>query len=182
MLDYQTATHNYIGSPDVIQDWTTWDNTAEFAAFALLDLNPTPNSFCIAGVQVTANDITSICSSATGVKWTSHQLLPLWALKHVIGVLKVFVSGRGSTLPIWQKLQYGYVQAKGECAHTSLDNHFYNVKWTGLTPLVKKEYIGSKAKGPAPAKKSGYGFPIAIAGVSLIGGAYYFRNQLRDLV
>ncbi|RYE83000.1 MAG: NmrA family protein, partial [Methanosarcinales archaeon] len=83
ILRYNTPFYNlknntvgFWGDADWKVDFTTKDNTAEFAAAAALD-NATPEILRIASFQISANEIAAI---GTDVKKTAFKLIPMGTL------------------------------------------------------------------------------------------------------
>ena len=142
LIDWENHMITYIGDDDNLMDLTTWDNTAEFTARVATDPNPTPSHLTISGDQVSAKDIQRIASEVAGVPFGIKKSLSTWFLWTLITIIKTLIPGKkGDTLPLWQKLMYGYSMAKGRCFNTFTDNHIYkDIKWTSVHSILESNF------------------------------------------
>lgn len=143
LFDYKKRQVGYFGSPDNLMEFTTWKNTAEYAAAVSMDTNPTPKALFIAGQQLTPKEAQKIGKKVTGVDFTLKSVMPVWMLGFVIKLLKIFKSGKkGDVMPLWVAMQYGYCGALGLMTPTRFDNNRYKgIEWTDVEGVVKKAFL-----------------------------------------
>ena len=142
LFDYKKRQVGYFGSPDTVMEYTTWQNTAEFAAAAALDPTPTPRYLFIAGQRMTPREAQRIAKQVTGADFALQRVMPTWLLGGVIKLLKLFKPGKpDEVMPLWVAMQYGYCGALGLMSPTRLDNERYpGIQWTGVNGVIRKAF------------------------------------------
>ncbi len=152
LFDYKKRQVAYFGSPDTLMEYTTWQNTAEFAAATALDPAPTPRYLYIAGQRMTPRAAQQIAKQVTGVDFALKRVMPTWLLGGVIKLLKRFKPGKpDEVMPLWVAMQYGYCGALGLMSPARLDNDRYGgIEWTGVNAVIRNAFDESKAsRSPA---------------------------------
>ena len=147
LFDYKKRQVGYFGSPDTVMEYSTWQNTAEFAAAAALDPNPTPRYLYIAGQRMTPREAQQIAKQVTGVDFALKRIMPTWLLGGVIKLLKLFKPGKpDEVMPLWVAMQYGYCGALGLMSPARLDNERYpEIQWTGVNAVIRKAFDEAQA-------------------------------------
>lgn len=142
LFDYKKRQVGYFGSPDAMMEYTTWQNTAEFAAAAALDPNPTPRYLFIAGQRMTPREAQRVAKQVTGVDFALKRVMPTWLLGGVIKLMKLFKPGKSDeVMPLWVAMQYGYCSALGVMSPARLDNERYRgIQWTGVNGVIRKAF------------------------------------------
>ena len=151
LFDYKKRQVGYFGSPDTMMEYTTWQNTAEFAA-AALDSTATPRYLFIAGQRMTPREAQRVATQVTGVDFALKRVMPTWLLGSVIKLMKVFKPGKpDEVMPMWVAMQYGYCGALGLMSPARLDNDRYpGIQWTGVNEVIRKAFEESQAsRSPA---------------------------------
>ena len=119
----------YWENADQRMDFTTVDDTAAFTAAAALDPS-TPRLLRIAGDQVSARELATIASEATGEKFRLLRAGGLGRLETLIKVMRVLPDG-GALYPPWQGMQYLHNMFSGRAKLEPLDNDRYpGMRWT----------------------------------------------------
>lgn len=152
LFDYKKRQVGYFGSPDTMMEYTTWQNTAEFAAAAALDSTATPRYLFIAGQRMTPREAQRVATQVTGVDFALKRVMPTWLLGSVIKLMKVFKPGKpDEVMPMWVAMQYGYCGALGLMSPARLDNDRYpGIQWTGVNEVIRKAFEESQAsRSPA---------------------------------
>ena len=152
LFDYKKRQVGYFGSPDTVMEYTTWQNTAEFAAAAALDSNPTPRYLYIAGQRMTPREAQQIAKQVTGADFALQRVMPTWLLGGVIKLLKLFKPGKpDEVMPLWVAMQHGYCSALGVMSPAHLDNDRYQgIQWTEVNGVIRKAFDEAQASR-APA-------------------------------
>jgi NmrA-like family len=142
LFDYKKRQVGYFGSPDNLMEFTTWKNTAEYAAAVSLDDNACPRFLYIAGQQLTPVEAQKIAKKVTGADFALKSVMPVWMLGLVIKLMKIFKPGKkGEVMPLWVAMQYGYCGALGVMSPEKFDNNRYEgIQWTSVDEVVKKAY------------------------------------------
>ena len=146
LFDYKKRQVGYFGSPDTVMEYTTWQNTAEFAAAAALDPTSTPRYLLIAGQRMTPREAQQIAQQVTEVDFALKRVMPTWLLGGVIKLLKFFKPGKpDEVMPLWVAMQYGYCGALGVMSPARLDNERYQgIQWTGVNNVIRKAFDESQ--------------------------------------
>lgn len=146
LFDYKKRQVAYFGSPDTVMEYTTWQNTAEFAAAAALDPTSTPRYLFIAGQRMTPREAQQIAQQVTKVDFALKRVMPTWLLGSVIKLLKFFKPGKpDEVMPLWVAMQYGYCGALGVMSPARLDNDRYQgIQWTGVNNVIRKAFDESQ--------------------------------------
>jgi uncharacterized protein YbjT (DUF2867 family) len=132
----------YWQDADQLLDFTTKDDVAAYTAAAALD-EAAPRLLRIAGDSVSARDIATAMTAATGKPYA-----PLWAgsigsLSLMISIAKRLAPGTGAVFPPWQGMQYMRDQFSGRAKLVSLDNGRYpDLRWTTVQELLKQKFGG----------------------------------------
>lgn len=147
LFDYKKRQVGYFGSPDTVMEYTTWQNTAEFAAATALDPTPTPRYLYIAGQRMTPREAQRVAKQVTGVDFALKRVMPTWLLGGVIKLMKVFKPGKpDEVMPLWVAMQYGYCGALGVMSPARLDNERYGgIEWTGVNGVIRKAFDDTQA-------------------------------------
>lgn len=148
VFDYKKRRITYFGSPDTVAQYTTWKNTAEFAAAVAMDPNPTPRSLFIAGQRLSAKEAQQVAKRVTGIDFALKRVMPIGMLRGVIALMKTFKPGKkDQVMPLWVQMQYGYCMALGLSSPPHLDNDRYRgIQWTGVDDVVRKAFDEAEAK------------------------------------
>jgi len=126
----------YWGNPDQRMDFTTIDDTAAYTARAALD-PATPRFLRIAGDQLSARELTSVVSEATGEKFRLLRAGGLGTLGVLIKVARVITPGRKELYPAWQGMQYMRDMFDGRAKLDPLDNdRYHGIHWTTVRELL----------------------------------------------
>lgn len=169
ITDFKSKSLSYFGSPDLAYDYTTYDNTAEFTAFAALDPNPTPTIFSIAGQQITMNELGKVAKKFDP-DFILKNAMGLWGLKTLIAVIKCVAPGKpNDVLPLYQKLQYARSMAEGLCCHDLLDNCIYPVKWTKVETILGDAIKKNCIESSKVAKKKSCASGLCVFGIAGLG-------------
>ncbi|KAJ3317772.1 hypothetical protein HDV06_001255 [Boothiomyces sp. JEL0866] len=132
-IDWQEGICKFIGQESTVADFTTIPNTAEYTAYCATDPHKTPRILGIAGDQIAAR--------VSGREIKPRRIMSVSTLSKVIPIVKFLAPGKkGEVMPIWQKMMYGLSMGSGLSSLPTLDNHFYNVKWTKVEEYMKQEY------------------------------------------
>ena len=148
LFDYKKRQVGYFGSPDAVMEYTTWQNTAEFAAAVALAPNPTPRYLYIAGQRMTPREAQQIAKQVTGADFALKRVMPTWLLGGVIKLMKFFKPGKpDEVMPLWVAMQYGYCSALGVMSPARLDNERYpGIQWTGVNAVIRKAFDEALAR------------------------------------
>ncbi|CAO6130590.1 NmrA-like domain containing protein [Candidatus Pelagibacterales bacterium] len=125
------------GSPNQKMDWTTMADTARYTAFATLD-RESPRFLKIAGDQISAEDLSEIMFSLTGVPHKIFKPSGLYLFKKLISITKFFVPGGKEIYPPWQGMQYMHNMYSGIAKFSQVDNERYPVQFTIAKDILKK--------------------------------------------
>lgn len=125
------------GDPDQLMDWTTIDDTAAFAASAVLDAGA-PRYLRIAGDQISARGFAAMMTELTGTKHHVFRPGGPGLLRVMIALAKVFVPARGEIYPPWQGMQYMHNMYAGFAKFPSVDNDRYPQRWTKARDVVAR--------------------------------------------
>ncbi|KAJ3063883.1 hypothetical protein HDU98_000356 [Podochytrium sp. JEL0797] len=182
MLNFATKTVNGMGRADVVCEFTTWKNTAEFTAAAAMDPNPIGRSLAIAGEQITWTDLQRVASDATGEEF-ALRVIPLWVAGGLIRVIKTIAPGdKDSIMPLYQKLQYGYSMGSGLSVTEKLDNGRYKgIVWTKTRDAIGKAWKEAKKSEQQVSKRHDGKRQVALMSAAAVSvaiaiGAYVWRN------
>ena len=138
LYDFRNYTVGYWGDDaDWKMDFTTMDNTADYAAAAALD-SETPRILRIASFQVSPNDLVKIGSE---VKGQEFKLVPMGSLEDFAAANKkeraANPEGEKEVFPDWQGKQY--LHSMFSVHHEMLDNDRYpDVEWTSAKDIISK--------------------------------------------
>ena len=121
---------------DQPMDFTTIDDTAEYAAAAALDAS-TPRYLRIAGDTVTARELVEIASDVTGQRFRLFRGGGLRRLERLIKIMRTIVPGRTTLYPPWQGMQYLHNMFSGRAQLVPLDNDRYaGIRWTTVREVL----------------------------------------------
>lgn len=156
LFDYKKQRINYFGDADSAMEFTTWQNTAEFTAAALLDERSTPRYLFPAGQRTTPREAQAIARRVTGAEFKLNRVMPTGLLRVVIAVMKFFKPGKkDEVMPLWVALQYGYCGALGLMSPEALDNDRYpDIAWTTIDDTIRKAFVEA---GGQPVSQVGAG-------------------------
>lgn len=144
-FDFKKCNINYFGSPDILMEFTTWGNTAEYTAATALDRDSTPSKLCIAGARLTPKEIQRIANRVTGADFKLKHLMSIKMLRRVIAILRFFNPGKNNSMPMWVLMQYAYSMAIGPTLPEKLDNDRYTgIKWEGIEDVVLQAFKANK--------------------------------------
>jgi nucleoside-diphosphate-sugar epimerase len=137
LLDLDAHRVSYWQNPDQLLDFTTIDNTAEFAAAAALDAS-TPRVLRIAGDRVSVRDLAAIAGDMTGADFTLVDLGTIAELEVRIKRDRAAdPAGEKQPYPRWQAMQYMHGMFSGRGALDVLDNARYpDIVWTSVRELL----------------------------------------------
>ena len=128
----------YWENADQPMDFTTIDDTAEYAAAAALDAS-TPRYLRIAGDTVTARELAEIASDVTGQRFRLLRGGGLRRLERLIKIMRTIVPGRTTLYPPWQGMQYLHNMFSGRAQLVPLDNDRYaGIRWTPVREVLAK--------------------------------------------
>jgi len=126
----------YWENADQPMDFTTIDDTAEYAAAAALDAS-TPRYLRIAGDTVTARELVEIASDVTGQRFRLFRGGGLRRLERLIKIMRTIVPGRTTLYPPWQGMQYLHNMFSGRAQLVPLDNDRYaGIRWTTVREVL----------------------------------------------
>ena len=126
----------YWENADQPMDFTTIDDTAEYAAAAALDAS-TPRYLRIAGDTVTARELVEIASDVTGQRFRLFRGGGLRRLERLIKIMRTLVPGRTTLYPPWQGMQYLHNMFSGRAQLVPLDNDRYaGIRWTTVREVL----------------------------------------------
>ncbi|MEN9577472.1 MAG: hypothetical protein RJA70_481 [Pseudomonadota bacterium] len=154
LFDYMKRRINYFGDADAKMEFTTWQNTAEFTAAALLDDRSTPRYLRPAGQRTTPREAQAIARRVTGAEFKLNRVMPLGMLRVVIALMKFFKPGKkDEVMPLWVAMQYGYCGALGVMSPANLDNHRYpDIVWTSIDDTLRKAFVEAGGQLVAPVE------------------------------
>jgi hypothetical protein len=138
IYDFRNYTVGYWGDKaDWKMDFTTMDNTADYAAAAALD-SETPRVLRIAGFQVSPKDLVEIGEE---VKGKEFKLVPMSSLEDFAAANKkdraAHPEGEKEVFPDWQAKQY--LHSMFSVHNETLDNDRYmDVEWTNAVDAISK--------------------------------------------
>lgn len=138
IYDFRNYTIGYWGDrADWKMDFTTMDNTADYAAAAALDPE-TPRVLRIASFQVSPEDLAAIGEK---VKGREFKLVPMGSLADFAAANKkaraANSEGEKEVFPAWQGKQY--LHSMFSVHHEKLDNNRYaDVEWTRADEVLAK--------------------------------------------
>ena len=138
IYDFRNYTVGYWGDDaDWKMDFTTMDNTADYAAAAALD-SETPRVLRIASFQVSPNDLVKIGSE---VKGKEFKLVQLGSLEDFAADNKrdraANPEGEKEVFPDWQGKQY--LHSMFSVHNETLDNDRYpDVEWKSAKDIISK--------------------------------------------
>lgn len=112
------------GDADQLLDFTTKDNVAAYVAAAALDFD-TPRVLRIAGDTLSARDIASRMSEATGERYRTLRVGGIGSLGLLIKLAKLVAPQPGAAFPPWQGMQYMRDMFSGRGKLSPLDNDRY---------------------------------------------------------
>ena len=143
LFDYKKQRINYFGDADAPMEFTTWQNTAEFTAAALLDARSTPRYLFPAGQRATPREAQAIARRVTGAEFALNRVMPTGLLRIVITVMKFLKPGnKDEVMPLWVALQYGYCGALGVMSPDALDNDRYpDIVWTSIDDTIRTAFV-----------------------------------------
>ena len=120
----------YWGDADQLLDFTTMDDTAEFAAAAALDPS-TPRYLRIAGDQVSARGLVDVASEVTKDKFKLFRAGGLRRYETLIKITRTVFPQSKALYPPWQGMQYLNNMFSGRAKLEPLDNDRYpGIRWT----------------------------------------------------
>jgi len=126
----------YWENADQPMDFTTIDDTAEYAAAAALDAS-TPRYLRIAGDTVTARELVEIASDVTGQRFRLFRGGGLRRLERLVKIMRTIVPGRTTLYPPWQGMQYLHNMFSGRAQLVPLDNDRYaGIRWTTVREVL----------------------------------------------
>lgn len=126
----------YWGNPDQNLDFTTIDNTAEYAANVALD-DYTPRFLRIAGDQITPRQMVKVMSEITGKDFSLFKAGGIGLINGIIKTMKFFSPAKKDLYPIWQGMQYMRDMMEGQAKIDSYDNNRYpDINWTSVKELL----------------------------------------------
>ena len=138
IYDFRNYTVGYWGDDaDWKMDFTTMDNTADYAAAAALDSDP-PRVLRIADFQVSPQDLVKIGEE---VKGKEFKLIPMGSLEDFAAQNKkdraANPEGETEVFPDWQGRQY--LHSMFSVHNQTLDNARYaDVEWTSAIDVISK--------------------------------------------
>lgn len=128
----------YWENADQPMDFTTIDDTAEYAAAAALDAS-TPRFLRIAGDTVTARELVDLTSDVTGQRFRLFRAGRLRRLERLIKIMRTIVPGRTTLYPPWQGMQYLHNMFSGRAQLVPLDNDRYaGIRWMTVREVLAK--------------------------------------------
>lgn len=133
------------GNPNQLMDWTTIDDTARFAAYAIMDKS-TPRFMKIAGDQITAVSLAETMSMITNKQYRVMKPGSLETFKKLINVTKFFGGQDNAVYPAWQGMQYMYNMYEGSCKFDQIDNTRYPVSFTNTRKFLEQFMNGEIEK------------------------------------
>ncbi|MGD8763087.1 MAG: NmrA family NAD(P)-binding protein [Desulfobacteraceae bacterium] len=111
-------------------DFTTMDDTAEFAAAVALDFS-TPRFLRIAGDQLSARELMEVVSEVTGETFRLFRPGGLKRLEILIKITRAILPKSNTLYPPWQGMQYMHNMFSGGAKLEPLDNDRYpDMRWT----------------------------------------------------
>jgi nucleoside-diphosphate-sugar epimerase len=111
-------------------DFTTMDDTAEFAAAVALDFS-TPRFLRIAGDQLSARELMEVVSEVTGETFRLFRPGGLKRLEILIKITRAILPKSNTLYPPWQGMQYMHNMFSGGAKLEPLDNDRYpDLRWT----------------------------------------------------
>ncbi|MBW2090819.1 MAG: NmrA family NAD(P)-binding protein [Deltaproteobacteria bacterium] len=120
----------YWEDADQRMDFTTIDDTAEFAAAAALD-SSTPRFLRIAGDQISARELAEVVSEVTGKNFRLLRAGGLRRLAILIKITRAVLFKSSALYPPWQGMQYMHNMFSGRAKLDPLDNDRYpGMRWT----------------------------------------------------
>jgi uncharacterized protein YbjT (DUF2867 family) len=126
------------GNADQKMDFTSVENTAEYAAAAALDEN-SPRWLTIAGETASMRDLQRIATEVTGEHFKLLRPGGLSPFKIVIKVTKTLAPGKNEAFPAWQGMQYLYDMLTGKPKFKVLENDRYNgIRWERISEILKR--------------------------------------------
>lgn len=141
LLNYQKRQVQFFGSADTRMDFTTWSDTADYAARAAIDPNPTPRSLSIAGKRLTPREIQQVARRVTGIDFELKRVMSIGMLRTMISLIRFFKPGKDELMPMWVGMQYAYCMALGLGSANRLDNDRYpDIAWTGIDETVRRAF------------------------------------------
>lgn len=181
ICDYNKRQLNYYGSPDLVWDFTTYKNTAEYTGMVAIDQSDiNTEKLIIAGDLTTWRKVRSLVSEATGEEFTMSQAISHTFLRFLIPIVKVLAPGKkGEVMPPWQGMQYGLAMTSGLASSTPeiLDNDRYaGIEWTPVQNVIKQEFVKRKKEGKlldrAVEKTNSNTFVVSAGVVAVVVAAY----------
>ena len=128
----------YWENADQPMDFTTIDDTAEYAAASALDAS-TPRFLRIAGDTVTARELVDLTSDVTGQRFRLFRAGRLRRLERLIKIMRTIVPGRTTLYPPWQGMQYLHNMFSGRAQLVPLDNDRYaGIRWMTVREVLAK--------------------------------------------
>ncbi len=126
----------YWGNADQRMDFTTIENTAEFAANAALD-PATPRFLRIAGSQLSAREIKVIAGDLAAQPYGMLRPGGLGLLGVIIKIARTIAPGGQDLYPAWQGMQYMHNMLDGRAKMKDTDNSRYpDIQWTTVKDVL----------------------------------------------
>ena len=126
----------YWQTPDMLLDFTTMDDVAEFTAAAALD-SQTPRYLKIAGEQLTSRQLAQVVSEVTGEKFKVTWAGTLGTLSVMIKVMRALMPANNDPFPPWQGMQYSHNMFSGRGRLSPLDNARYpGIRFTSVREVL----------------------------------------------
>jgi hypothetical protein len=126
----------YWGNADQPLDFTTTENTAEFAAAAALD-HETPRYLRVAGEVASIRDVQQAASAATGQPFGLLWAGSVGVLGALSQLTKALMPKSDDVFPPWQGMQYLHNMFTGLPKLAPLDNARYpEIRWTSVQEVL----------------------------------------------
>lgn len=154
LFDYKKLQVPYFGAADAKMEFTTYANTAEYTAAVALDDAPTPSGLYIAGARLSPQTAAALGKRITGANFALKRVMPVWALRLIIGIMKRVKPDRKNPMPLWVAMQYGYCGALGVMSPARIDNDRYpGMHWTSVDDTVRTAFIAAGHQIHVPQEK-----------------------------
>lgn len=112
------------GDVDQLLDFTTKDDVADYTSAAALDPT-TPRVLRVAGDTLSARDLASTLTDATGDRYRTLRVGSIRSLDLLIGAVRTVAPEPGAVFPAWQGMQYTRDMFSGRVQLGSLDDERY---------------------------------------------------------
>lgn len=129
------------GKPDVVMDFTTTHDVADYVANVALDTS-SPRYLHIAGDRLNPRDFATLMTDLTGQQFGLLRPGGIGLFNGIIKLARTLAPGKGDLYPAWQGMQYMRDMMEGRAQVPNYDTHRYpDMHWTTARDFLVSEKV-----------------------------------------